>query len=324
LYSFSYKNEIQKFILKKYIKNNYLLDHFNKNAVFSNHFHLNNTFSIFSSFYLYNNLVKNSSDLSLSFYNYFFNKNNQIDLILNKNPSSFLNWNHYNKYVNFYKNTHNENNDFNIKRVRFKPGYMNLWRDVRLVLKNSLSLNFRYQYKLTNFLIKYKKFINFKTFLSLEMKLVNILVKSRLFNDYNLTTIFIKNNLIYLNGILCNNQHLQIFVGDFIQIVVCFKYYIISKWFLNLNLKKKNKIKNVFKKKNSFYSDEKKKSYNMPKWILFNRNLFDDCANYMEVDYFTLSSFILYEPFLWSDINPYNLLEQKFSIINLYNWKYIT
>ena len=69
---------------------------------------------------------------------------------------------------------------------------------------------------------------------------------------------------------------------------------------LNLNLKRRNKIKSVFRKKNtiSFNSDEKKKSYNMPKWILFNKNLFDDCPSYLEVDYFTLSSFVLYEPFL--------------------------
>lgn len=324
LYSFSYKNEIQRFILKKYIKNNHLLDYSNKNILFLSYFNPNNPLSALPTFYLYNNLINDKNNSSLNHYNHFFIKNNQIRLFLNKNFSSFLNWNYYTKSVNFYKNTHNEDNDFNIKRIRFKPGYMNLWRDVRTVLKNSLSLNFRYQYKLTNFLTKYKKFINFKTFLSLEMKLSNILIKSRLFNDINLANIFIKNNLIYLNGVLCNNRHLQIFIGDFIQIVICFKYYILSRWFLNLNLKKKNKIKNVFKRKNSFYSDEKKRSYNMPKWILFNKNLFDDCASYMEVDYFTLSSFILYEPFLWSDINPYNLLEQKFSIINLYNWKYIT
>jgi hypothetical protein len=203
---------------------------------------------------------------------------------------------------------------------------MTLWRDVRNVLKNSLSLNFRYQHKLTNYLAKYKKFINFKTILSLEMRLINILIKSRLFNDLSLAFLFIKNHLIYINGLKSNNHNLPIFIGDFVQIIINLKYYIISKWFLNLNLKKKNKLKNVFKKKNiiNFNSDEKKKSYNIPKWILSNKNLFDDCSNYLEVDYFTLSAFIIYEPFLWSDINFYNLIEQKFSIINLYNWKYIT
>ncbi len=326
LYSFSYKNEIQKFILKKYAKNSYLIDFIFKNNVFSSYSYSNNYLKFNSSQEYYNNFTKNDSNSSFDFFNFINNKENKIHFFLNRNISSFNNWTYYDKQINFFKNTYKDDYDFNIKRIKFKPGYMILWRDVRSVLKTSLSLNFRYQYKLTNYLAKYKKFINFRTFLFLEMRLLNILIKSRLFIDSNLADIFIRYNLIFLNGFLCNNKNLQIFVGDFIQVVINLKYYIISRWFLSLNLKKKNKIKDIFKKKNSSYSysDEKKKSYNMPNWILNNKNLFDDCSNYLEVDYFTLSSFILYEPFLWSDINPYNLLEQKFSIINLYNWKYIT
>ena len=326
LYSFSYKNEIQKFILRKYIKNNFLMDSLSKNFIFSNYLYSYNFISVNHYNTFFNNFLKSDSVDNFNFFNFIGDKPNHLQLLLNKNLSSFSTWTYHNSYVDYHKNTYKENYDFNIKRIRFKPGYMTLWRDVRDTLKNSLSLNFRYQYKLTNYLAKYKKFVNFKTFLFMEMKLLNILIKSRLFNDSGLALIFLKHNLIYVNGLLSNNQNLQIFIGDFIQIVINLKYYIISRWFLNLNLKKKNKIKNVIKKKTHPYShsDEKKKSYNMPKWVLFNKNLFDDCANYLEVDYFTLSVFILYEPFLWSDINPYNLLEQKFSIINLYNWKYIT
>ena len=326
LYSFSYKNEIQRFILKKYIKNNYLIDSTSKNNIFSNHINLSELSNKNTYLNYFNKFFKSDSFSYFNFFDSFSQKNNLIQLILNKNITYFDNWNYYENSLAYFKNTFKENSDFTIKRVRFKPGYMSLWRDVRNILKTSLSLNFRYQYKLTNYLARYKKFINFKTFLFLEMRLINILIKSRLFNDLNLALIFINYNLIFVNGIFCNNQNLQIFVGDFIQVVINLKYYILTRWFLNLNLKKKNKLKSVFKKKNSSssYSDEKKKSYNMPQWILSNKNLFDDCVNYLEVDFFTLSTFVVYEPFLWSDINPYNLLEQKFSIINLYNWKYIT
>jgi hypothetical protein len=61
------------------------------------------------------------------------------------------------------------------------------------------------------------------------MRLVNVLIKSRLLNDLNLASIFIEYNLIYINGVLCNNQNLQIFVGDFIQIIINLKYYIVSR-----------------------------------------------------------------------------------------------
>ena len=261
LYSFSYKNEIQRFILRKYVKNNFLADSLLKNSVFSNYLDSYNILNNGSYHAFFNNFLKSDHGDNFNFFNFINKKDNHIQSILNKNLSPFLNWTYYNNQTDYHKNTHTENSDFNIKRIRFKPGYMTLWRDVRSVLKDSLSLRFRYQHKLTNYLAKYKKFINFRTFLSLEMRLINVLVKSRLFNDLNLASIFIEYNLVYMNGLLCNNQNLQIFVGDFIQIIVNLKYYIVSRWFLNLNLKKKNKIKNVFRKKNSAYahSDEKKK-----------------------------------------------------------------
>jgi hypothetical protein len=101
----------------------------------------------------------------------------------------------------------------------------------------------------------------------MEMRLVNILIKSRLFNDFNISNFFLKNNLIFLNGYLCNNPNMQVFCGDFIQLVINLKYYILYRWFLNLSLKKKNKLKNVLKKKNTNFnqSDDKKKSYSLPK-----------------------------------------------------------
>jgi hypothetical protein len=116
---------------------------------------------------------------------------------------------------------------------------MSIWREVRNVLKTSLSLNFRYQYRLTKYLSKYNKFIKFKTFLFSEMKLINVLIRSRILFDYSLCHLFIKNNLIYLNGRICSNYNFQLFTGDFIQLIINIKYYIINKWFLNLITKKK-------------------------------------------------------------------------------------
>jgi hypothetical protein len=61
------------------------------------------------------------------------------------------------------------------------------------------------------------------------MRLLNILLKSRLMTELNLANLFISNNLIYVNGLLANNPNLQIFVGDFIQIIINLKYYILSR-----------------------------------------------------------------------------------------------
>lgn len=313
MFAFSYKNEIQKFILRKYTKT-----HFSNNIINlvpNSSFFKNTFFSSFQTFW--------SND---HFSNFILNKKSQLFSTILQNMSNKANWLYFNNQINYSLNNENDNINFNIKRVKFKPGYMTTWRDSRSILKTSLFLKIKYQYKLTNYLSKYKKFINFKTFLFMEMRLINILIKSRLFNDFSISNFFLKNNLIFLNGQLCSNPNIQIFCGDFIQLIINLKYYILYRWFLNLALKKKNKLKNVLKKKynNSNHSDEKKKSYSLPKWILYSKNIIDDIPNFLEIDYFTLSVFILYEPFNWNDLNNYNLIEQKFSIINLYNWKYIT
>lgn len=303
IYSFSYKNEIQRYVLKKYIKTNFLSKFKNFN---SNNFYLNNS--------------------DLSFLDLFNKKNNEFSHFLTQNTYYSKSWSFFNKQLNYVKNNINDESNFIIKRVKFKPGYMSLWREVRSVFQNSMSLNFKYQYRLTKYLSRYTKYTKFKTFLFSEMRIINILIKSRIFTDYSVVNLFITNNLIYVNGIVCSNINFQLFTNDFIQLIVSIKYYILYKWFLNLSLKKKNRLKNLAKKKITPYSDtdEKKKSYTLPKWILFSKNSIDDVSKYIEVDYFTLSIFLLYEPFQWQEINYYNFIDQKFGIINLYNWKYIT
>jgi hypothetical protein len=98
------------------------------------------------------------------------------------------------------------------------------------------------------------------------MRLTNILLRSRLFIDSNLIQLFIKNNLIYLNGTVCSNPNFQLFTGDFLQLIITIKYYILHKWFLSLNLKKKNRLKSIARSKSrtNRNSEEKKKSYNLP------------------------------------------------------------
>lgn len=66
-------------------------------------------------------------------------------------------------------------------------------------------------------------------------------------------------------------------------------------------------------------SDEKQRSRLVPHWVLFSKNSVSDVAKYVEVDYFTLSAFVLYEPFLWLDFNSYDLIGTRFGIINMYN-----
>lgn len=307
-YSFLYKNELQRYILKRYSKFSFLNKYIKNNFIqdrAEHHFFFTNNFNLCS-------IELNNTNLT-----YF---------ILNKQLYSSNKWTYFRNQINFSKNYIKDEYNFNIKRIKFKPGYMTIWRDSRTVLKNTLSLSFKYQHRLTKYLSKYNKFVKFKTYLILEMTIFNILLKTKFFLNESVCFSFFKNNLIYLNGFICNNPKIQLFIGDFVQLTINNKYYILYKWFLNISITKKRKLKQILKKKIniSFDTVEKKKSNRLPNWILFNKNSINDIPKYLEVDYLTLSAFVLYEPFSWSDINVYNLINYRFGIINLYNWKYIT
>lgn len=315
MFSFPYKNQLQKYILKRYTRLHSSLSFTNyKRRILRNTFLKENINSSINHNYTINDPFYNSFSLKTS-----------LMTIYQTNYFNSSNWNNFNKQILYAKTSERESTDLNLKRVRFKPGYMTIWRESRKCLKTSLNLNFKYQYKLTNYLSKYNKFIKFKTFLINEMSLSNLLIKSRIFTETFLIQLIIKNNLVYVNGIINNNSSSQMYVGDFIQILINLKYYIMFKWFLNLSLKKKNRLRKLSRKKatSSFSTEDKKRSNSLPKWILFSQNTIDDVSKFLEVDYFTLSIFVIYEPFLWSDINVYNIMNNKFSIINVYNWKYI-
>ncbi len=328
LYSFTYKNEIHRFVLKRYQKTNFF-SHFNshelteldefdelidlrdstdKFSVFPNN--LSNLDNYVNSFHFFNNY----SDASphFQYFSNFFTKSKKFRFLR--------------KRIGLWRSFTETPSEFNIKRIRFKPGYMSQWREARKVLQTSLDLKFRYQYRLTRYLTRYNKYNRFNTYLSLEMQLLNVLIRSRFFPDNYLITTFLNNNLIFINGFVCNNPFYHLFLNDLIQLVVNVKYYILYKWLLNWTLKKKNRLKKVLRRKSMANkdTDEKKRSFLLPKWILFSRNSLDDVAKYLEIDYFTLSFFIVFEPLTWSELNYYNVINVRYPVMSLYNWKYIT
>lgn len=306
-YTFSQKNDMQKFILKRYLKNKFITTPDKTN------------------------FIRNSGNQDLLNLNYSF-----IDFFsTNPHPSQFAlltshlgnrKWGASNINELYSETLFGIDYTFSIRRVKFKPGYMTMWRNARETLKGLMSLKFKYQHKLTKYLAKYNKSTKTKTFLILELQLINVILKSKLLPDRNYVDLFLNNNLIYVNGFICNNPLFSLFVGDIIQLTIHNKYYILYRWMSHWNIQKKIRLKTKSKKKmsNQSFNDDKQRSNTFPKWILQNKDIINDCARYLEVDYFTLSAFFIYEPFLWSDLNPYSLNNVKFGIINLYNWKYIT
>ena len=120
-------------------------------------------------------------------------------------------------------------NEVFIKRIRFKPGYQRLWRRARNTLKESLGLRYKYQYRLTRYLMRFSRKINNYFLDTSELSLTNLVLYSKLLPDTQSLKLFLENQLIYLNGKLVLNQHQLIYTNDLVQLVVSKWYYVFSR-----------------------------------------------------------------------------------------------
>lgn len=300
-FSFFYLNDIKRFFLKKpgYFK-------LFTSSLFSNNFNKSKFFNIkcFNSSFNDTSLKKNNLLLNtLGFEKFFF-----------KDRFNF------NKNLNRYTRR-----EVRIKRIKFKPGYSRIWRNARKAINKSLNFNLRYQYRLTRELTRLSRAKHNSHIYIKELTLLNILFNSHFVTDIQLSKLLINSNIVFVNGILSNNENLNLFKGDFIQIIVNLKYYITYRWMLNWNRYKKTRLLKLAKvkfKKHSIMRN-KQRSTRIPDWVLTSRLKPFDIPKYLEVDYFTLSTFVLYEPFLLNDFNPLSIVDSRTEILNMYNWKYI-
>lgn len=212
-----------------------------------------------------------------------------------------------------------------IRRIRFKPGYQRIWRRARSSLNFNLNFNFRYQFKLTRKITFLRRIKYSFSIWYMELSLYKILLNSRFIFDHKTSYELIDSGIVFINGILSSNPFMRLVVGDFIQLLVNIKYYITYRW-LN-SWRKFNRIKLIklinHKRNSSRYDLSKQVSRHIPDWV-FNyifKNL--DIPKYLEVDFFTLSSILLFHPTKVNQVNPLSLIEDRRKIYTMYNWKYI-
>ena len=219
--------------------------------------------------------------------------------------------------------------DVKISRVKFKPGYQRLWRQYRLALAEVIDYRYIYQKQLTRFLVKFYRRIT-KAYLSFnENQAYKVIIYAKLVPDHLTFNVFLENGFFYINGTPLKNKLLYVYKNDFIQIEISNWYYIFSRWLRNwVNVRHRKFKYLVFKKsrasKYKLMKQWKKRSSHTPRWI---RNIvfdFSDIKTFLEVDFFTLSFFIIYDYNFLTYYTPQDIKTVKFSLYKLYNWKYIT
>lgn len=219
-------------------------------------------------------------------------------------------------------------NDLSIKRVRFKPGYQTLWRRARENLKELLYKKFFYQKKLTKFLIRFYRTshtqVHSKSLVSFE----DCLLFSKLLPDPATITFFAKKNFLYLNNTQVSDTKSLVFIGDFLQMVISSWLLVYRQYMLSYHSAKFRKLKNLYRFKLSSHVVDTNKSFRtrsttMPTAFLKYINLSSSIPCFIEVDFFSMSVFVIYN----KKLNQQNLIQNRFThqitIFKNYNWKYL-
>jgi hypothetical protein len=131
---------------------------------------------------------------------------------------------------------------------------------------------------------------------------------------------------VFLNGLSCSNGDFYLFVNDFIQLIVNIKFYIALRWMKNWFILRRNRINKIFYRKyRSSHSNRFIKTVRrLPSWFFDLQTAHTDLPKYFELDYFTLSIFVIHDELRHEKFTPSRAYLLDSQVLNMYNWKYIT
>lgn len=213
-----------------------------------------------------------------------------------------------------------------IPRIRFKPGYSRQWRFFRSDVKHFLSIKTRYQYRLTTLIQRLFHSNRKANDWDMQTKITPFLVQSRLVPDFWSASELVKSSSVFVNGYMCTNTFLNVCFSDFVQLIISIKYYIVNKWLINWSLRNSTRIlqlnRKFAQKRRTDGLGQKPKP--LPNWIFRIRYSNYDVPRYVEVDFFTLSVFVVRNTNSLANVTSVASHDTQFKIFNMYNWKYIT
>lgn len=148
-----------------------------------------------------------------------------------------------------------------------------------------------------------------------------MLVQASLVPDSESAREFLKAGTVFLNGILCFNRTTNLFLNDFLQLVVNIKYYIVVKWLASLTYKTIIRVKRLIKKIHYSRQHQIRSPLvkGLPDWLFKLEYSFYDIPFYIEVDLFTLSFLVIRESFTTNELNVYGNEGLSYKVFNLYN-----
>ena len=194
----------------------------------------------------------------------------------------------------------------------------------RKIFESLLGFKSLRQLRFTRYFSNFFKKTPLTVLYSLEFNIKNILIKSRFAFTNQGAINLLKSNFVFVNGVLVNNENIILKVTDRLQLIISKNFFFYYRRCLsNLQALKKKTGYRVWLLTRFIFNFYKQSMKNVPRWVSKLVYYRVDVPKFLEVDYTILCSIILYYPNPLFETNIYNLKYINFSLLRLYNWKYI-
>jgi len=219
-------------------------------------------------------------------------------------------------------------------RVRLRPGYIRIWKRARHSFRIIARLKYRYEHRLTRYFAKraYHVQVAAKRYRSrwalhlpeYAKSLFIVLVRCKFVIDFHLSFLLLESKSVYLNANLVDNRYLTLLVGDFLQLIVSTKFYVMFRFQQNRLITRRFRILKFarIKFKPKTRRAERDVNYSYPNWVMGYKYNNSDVPTYTEVDFFSLSAYLIPEPLTLASGFEYYHEDTQLNPFNMYNWKY--
>lgn len=276
-------------------------------------------------------LVFNKKLLYNKFSNYYFSTKTLLipNFYFNKiynlsNVNSYFN-HMLNNYTSFYFSDFFQKNKKKKKIIRIHKQEITAMRWIRETLKNFFIEKPKRAWFITRFCKYFEKVktAGIQYLLWLELRLPIILIRSKVVYLLDDAYDLIKNGYVFINGNVCLNINYTVKVYDRIQLGLTKSLHLYHRNLLNNVISKYKKLPayvySRFSGKSKFETVRRNTSARWPLKALWFRT---DIPRYLEVDYITMTIFVLYYPLCLKDIFPFYYLHLKFLSSRCYNWRF--
>ncbi len=220
----------------------------------------------------------------------------------------------------------------NYLTIRFTPGYLPFFRKIRANFIRTRGLSLGRQYRLTNYLVKYKRLSNLAMFKMYTFELTRVLTSIKFASSLLDAVHILKNNKVFINGLPVRHASFQVQTGDIVSLHVEYftyiklldsfscmsdeiiRFYRSTVRFNDLYFNKSSVVSNIRHK--YLLAQQKKVKLTRVERVY---SLIRDIPSYFEVDFLTISAAIIFDPRRANDFDKLFTRTSAFSFIQMLN-----